>query len=345
MSNPNSENSEYAHHDPEIIHVDVDLLEVDEVNERKQGVGPRTGLGDLEKSIQENGLQNYPQARPCEDGEGYRIFAGQRRLLAAKSVGLKEIPIIVKDLDDTEALAASINENNEHLRKEVSRKDRARAVEQIVKEWGEDRAAAEFGVEPQTIRNWLEPTRDYWEGTIIDPGIDTEIDTEDLADDLISTIRRNINSPDLAERIIKLIINNNIPPSIIRSAAEVAENETEFVSEMKEQWEATAEGKSQIRPRITLVGDDVEHLRDWAKSRGLNEKMAVKQIVVERLNQENDESMNVKLPTTTAKKMRDVCGERNIDPDNTAIEVIDEWARWLEKYDIDHYNITNENNN
>lgn len=333
--------SEYVHHDAELIRVDPSLVEVDDVNERKDGVGPETDIGDLEQSIAEKGIDTPPQARPVDGEEKYKVFAGQRRLLAAKTVGLPEIPLLVKDLDDMEALAASINENNEHLDKDVPRKNRAVAVEELVEEWDIDKAADEFGVKPQTVRNWLEPTRDFWSETIFDPEVETSLDTEYLADDLLAEIRRVTESSEVAEEIAERVIDKNVPPNIIRSAASIADNSDDFWSEIREQWNAEVRGRTRIRPRITLTGDNADMLKDWAKHRGLNEAEAVRQIVIERLEKEESDTpaKYVELEEDTAETLHSVCNARNADLDAAADKALTEWLYYLNEHEIDRLSV------
>lgn len=49
---------------------------------------------------------------PHPDEKGmYEIRAGERRFRAAKLAGLKSIPAIVREMDDTTALAVTVVEN------------------------------------------------------------------------------------------------------------------------------------------------------------------------------------------------------------------------------------------
>lgn len=280
-----SNEDDYAHHDFEVEYVDPNELKIDSVNERSRNTGPRTDEGDLEKSIKEKGIENPPQARPAENRDGYKVFAGQRRVLAAQAVGISEIPIIVKNLNDNEALAASVNENNEHLKKDVSRKDRANAIQELSEDWDIDRIADEFGVQNQTVRNWLEPTRDFWEDTLFDPQKEADIDTEYIADDILADIRRLMNDPENAERVAKVIIENQFPKKIVRSAIDETDGPSSFVQELKRQWESVSAGEEYIQPRITLTGEDGRRLKKWAKERGLNQEQATKQLVIEKLDE------------------------------------------------------------
>lgn len=279
---------EKSHHHADLEMVDPNILDIDNLNERTKNTGPRTDLGNLETSIAENGIENPPQVRPKKEGDGYKVFAGQRRVLAAQAIGINEIPVIVKDLDDLKALAASVNENNEHLKKKVSRKDRANAVQRLEEDWDRKKVANQFGVEPQTIRNWLEPTIGFWEGTIFDPNVESDLDTEYIANDLLADLRRTMVRDKLAERAAKVIIKKRIPTSIIRRAIKTTENPAEFLREMQEQWEAHSSGHDQVRPRITLTKDDANDLRTWAKSRGLSIEQAAKKLVKMKLDEISD---------------------------------------------------------
>ena len=276
----------FNHHDFDVIEVDPENLEIDEVNERTTNTGPRTDLGDLEKSVAKNGIEDPPQARPTENGDGYKVFAGQRRVQAAQTVGLRKIPILVKNLNDMEALAASVNENNEHLKKDVSRKDRAKAIQKLEGNWSRDEIAEKFGVNPVTIGNWLEPTRDFWSDTIFDADNDPELNTEYIADDILADLRRIFTDPSNAERAARIIIEKQFPKTVVRRAINETSSPTNFVRELKNQWKAVSAGAEEVRPRITLTGEDAKELKEWAKDRGVGTEEAVKQIVLDELYDE-----------------------------------------------------------
>ncbi len=69
-----------------------------------------------EEKIQElaESITNYGVLQPIlvtKKNEGYIIVAGERRYRASKSIGLKEVPVIVKELTDKEILEISLIEN------------------------------------------------------------------------------------------------------------------------------------------------------------------------------------------------------------------------------------------
>ncbi|WP_038055025.1 ParB/RepB/Spo0J family partition protein [Thermus amyloliquefaciens] len=67
------------------------------------------GLEELAASIREKGLLQPLLVRP--KGEGYELVAGERRLRAAELAGLREVPVVIRDLTDQEAMEVALVEN------------------------------------------------------------------------------------------------------------------------------------------------------------------------------------------------------------------------------------------
>jgi ParB family chromosome partitioning protein len=69
-------------------------------------------IATLTASIRDNGLLQPILVRPAPgDGGRYQIVAGERRWRAAQRAGLKAVPALVRELDDTETLEVAIVEN------------------------------------------------------------------------------------------------------------------------------------------------------------------------------------------------------------------------------------------
>lgn len=66
-------------------------------------------LAELTESIREKGLLQPLLVRPR--GEGYELVAGERRWRAAQLAGLAEVPVVIRDLADREALELALIEN------------------------------------------------------------------------------------------------------------------------------------------------------------------------------------------------------------------------------------------
>ena len=67
-------------------------------------------LGELAASIAEHGLLQPIAVRPQGLG-GYSIVAGERRWRACRMAGLTEVPVVVKDVSDEQAMELALVEN------------------------------------------------------------------------------------------------------------------------------------------------------------------------------------------------------------------------------------------
>lgn len=68
-----------------------------------------TSIEELALSIKEKGVIQPLLVR--RKGDNYELIAGERRLRAANSLGLKEIPIIIRDVSDQDSLELALIEN------------------------------------------------------------------------------------------------------------------------------------------------------------------------------------------------------------------------------------------
>ncbi len=73
-------------------------------------------LDDLTASIREKGVLQPILVRKEPAGEGFVIIAGERRWRAAKAVGLKEIPALMRDAQDALEVALIENVQRENLK-------------------------------------------------------------------------------------------------------------------------------------------------------------------------------------------------------------------------------------
>ena len=67
-------------------------------------------LATLAETIKEHGVLQPLVVRPLSGG-GYQIVAGERRWRASKLLGLEEVPVIVKELDDKQTMQLALIEN------------------------------------------------------------------------------------------------------------------------------------------------------------------------------------------------------------------------------------------
>lgn len=87
-----------------------------------------TQLSELSDSIKQNGVLQPILVR--KKGDMYEIVAGERRYQASKLAGLKEIPAIVRDIDDTEVFQLALIENLQ--RSDLTPIEEARGYRQLL---------------------------------------------------------------------------------------------------------------------------------------------------------------------------------------------------------------------
>lgn len=92
-------------------------------------------LDELATSMGRHGVLQPLLVRPHpQDPRGYQIVAGERRWLAARQAGLKEVPVEIRAMDDHEALELGLVENL--LREDISPMEEARALQRLLTSFG-----------------------------------------------------------------------------------------------------------------------------------------------------------------------------------------------------------------
>ena len=91
----------------EIVNVRIDELRPNPYQPRK--VFDEEALEELANSIKEHGV--FQPIIIKKSIKGYEIIAGERRAKASKMAGLKEIPAIIRDFNDTQMMEIALLEN------------------------------------------------------------------------------------------------------------------------------------------------------------------------------------------------------------------------------------------
>lgn len=113
-------------------------------------------LADLTASIREKGIIQPIVVRTVAGVENvYEIIAGERRWRAAQAAGLVDVPVVIQEADDKEALEIAIIEN-------VQRAD-LNAIEEAK---GYERLAAEFGYSQSEIAKIIGKSRAHVANTL-----------------------------------------------------------------------------------------------------------------------------------------------------------------------------------
>ena len=110
-------------------------------------------LAELKASIKEKGVL-VPVLVRQKNGR-YEVVAGERRLKAARSLDIKEIPAIVREVTDQEALVLALVENIQ--REELNPIEEAEAYKKLIEEfhYTQDMVAGSVGKDRSTVTNLL----------------------------------------------------------------------------------------------------------------------------------------------------------------------------------------------
>ncbi len=112
-----------------------------------------TALASLAQSIKENGMMQPLTVRKTK--EGYLLIAGNRRLLAARQLGMKKVPCMVARVSPTQGAVMSLLEN---IRREpVNFLEEAKGMEALLSQLNlspEDAAAA-LGISCNALQDTL----------------------------------------------------------------------------------------------------------------------------------------------------------------------------------------------
>ncbi len=112
-----------------------------------------TKMDGLISSIRENGLIQPILVR--KTSQGYELICGERRLRAAKAVGLEKVPVIIKEASDAESLGLALIENVQ--RENLNPIERARAYKKLIDQFGlsQEDLAETLGKDRTSITNTL----------------------------------------------------------------------------------------------------------------------------------------------------------------------------------------------
>lgn len=87
----------------------VRLSEIEPNRDQPRKVFNEESITSLAESIKEHGMLQPILVRPF--GSGYQIIAGERRWRAARMLGLSEVPVQIREMDDQQAMQIALIEN------------------------------------------------------------------------------------------------------------------------------------------------------------------------------------------------------------------------------------------
>ena len=110
-------------------------------------------LAELKASIKDKGVLQPILVRAA--GEGYEVIAGERRLRAARALGMEEVPAIIKNVSTQEAFVLALVENIQ--REELNAIEEALAFRRLIEEYklSQDDVARAVSKDSSTISNTM----------------------------------------------------------------------------------------------------------------------------------------------------------------------------------------------
>ena len=137
----------------------IDLTELFPFKDHPFGVRNDTEMQSLVESVKTGGVNQPALVRPREGG-GYEIIAGHRRQMASELAGYKNMPCIVRNMTDDEAILAMTDDNLRH-REKILPTEKALAIQkqyEAIKHQGargDDAAAGKLSLESVGQRNGM----------------------------------------------------------------------------------------------------------------------------------------------------------------------------------------------
>jgi ParB family chromosome partitioning protein len=135
----------------EVVELDLDKLRPGKHQPRESM--PDAGLKELAASIKETGVLQPVIVR--KRGRSYEIVMGERRWRAAGLAGLRTVPVVVREVDDRDALAMALAENLQ--REDLNPVEKARAFKRLIDTLGltQAQAAQRLGLSRTAVSNTL----------------------------------------------------------------------------------------------------------------------------------------------------------------------------------------------
>lgn len=136
---------------PDYIECDITLIEPNRYQPRT--VFSEEELSELSQSITEQGVIQPLIVRKAE--AGYELIAGERRLRASKMAGLAKVPVVIREITDSEMLEMAIVENIQ--RENFNAMEEADAYNRLMEEFSltQDQVATRVGKSRSAVANFL----------------------------------------------------------------------------------------------------------------------------------------------------------------------------------------------
>ncbi|WP_270388403.1 ParB/RepB/Spo0J family partition protein [Blautia hansenii] len=181
-------------------------------------------LSELAESIKEFGIVTPIITRPKEDGDGYEVIAGQRRVRASELAGINTVPAFVLPLDRDRAIITLVDSNlqrenilpserafaykmkSEAMKRQGFRTDLT-SSQVVTKLRTDDKVAQGFGVGRMTVQRFIRltglipPVLQMVEGgkIALTPAVELSFLKKDEQENLFATMESEEATPSLSQ--------------------------------------------------------------------------------------------------------------------------------------------------
>lgn len=135
----------------DVLYVNIEKIKTNQNQPRK--VFGQEKLDELAQSIKRYGI--VQPLVVTKNKENYDLIAGERRLRAARSIGLAEVPVVIKEYDEQSKSEISLIENIQ--REDLNRLEQAQAYKELLDKYNltQEQLAKNLGKSRSSITNTL----------------------------------------------------------------------------------------------------------------------------------------------------------------------------------------------
>ncbi len=132
----------------------VRLSEIEPNKSQPRKTFDENALAELADSIREHGIIQPLLVRKLDKG-GYQLVAAERRWRASRMIGLSEVPVVIKELSDTEVMELALIENLQ--REDLNPIEEAAGYKELMATYGltQEQVAKRVGKSRSAIANSL----------------------------------------------------------------------------------------------------------------------------------------------------------------------------------------------
>lgn len=134
--------------------VKLKIMDIEPNRDQPRKIFDEDALAELADSIAKHGVIQPLLVRPMPDGS-YQLVAGERRWRASRMAGMTEVPVVIKELSDDEAMALALIENLQ--REDLNAIEEAQGIKALMDTLSltQDEAAERVGKSRPAVANAL----------------------------------------------------------------------------------------------------------------------------------------------------------------------------------------------